>query len=338
MRFEEEWCIVSVVSQQGGFLRLKWKKERGGEAWPDSAVAIDSPLLRVPRDEGADDQDENTAADAAPQALQDWTVFKEARKQLFPEPAQGSLAHLKSSVGAQLAALECFACPDGVPWKIPAVARLVDALSRQSNGTGLSFLAGDNGGLSPSSAHAIRLGVTKVLRGWERCLSAPSFDQHKTCSPPISAGAQLQQKKTLEGERPAVPSSFPRDEARTRPAYTAYMAEDLYVWSLLFSADKTRKPGDLRCQLQNLVHFVHAWELAHLTPELVVYAVSPWCTHFGQLSSQLDARCVEGCVGGRSCTHFFGPAGLCARGAGRGVVSGRGCLGGRCCSERPAGW
>lgn len=76
------------------------------------------------------------------------------------------------------------------------------------------------------------------------------------------------------------------------------------MWSLLFSADKTRKPGDLRCQLENLVHFVHPWELAHITPELVVYAVSPWCTHFGVLSSHPDARCAEGCVGGRGCTHF----------------------------------
>jgi len=30
-------------------------------------------------------------ADAAPQELQDCSDFKEARKQLFPEPADGSL-------------------------------------------------------------------------------------------------------------------------------------------------------------------------------------------------------------------------------------------------------
>ena len=66
----------------------------------------------------------------------------------------------------------------------------------------------------------------------------------------------------------------------------------------------TRKPGDLRNQLGNLILCVHAWELAHLTPELVAYAVGPWCAHCKQLSTDPNARCVKDCAGRRGCTHF----------------------------------
>ena len=69
----------------------------------------------------------------------------EARKQLFPEPADGSLARLKARVGIQLDTLDCFVCSDGVPWKNPALASLVDELSRQNSGTGLAIMAGVKG-------------------------------------------------------------------------------------------------------------------------------------------------------------------------------------------------
>lgn len=101
--------------------------------------------------------------------------------------------------------------------------------------------------------------------------------------------------------------SFPFDAGRTRPALPPYMAEDMFSWSLLFSADKSKKPGQLLAQLQNLVHFVHPWELAHLSAELACYAVSPWCAHFAELSDTPEVLCVPGvggCAGGRSCTHF----------------------------------
>ena len=43
-------------------------RQRATLAWP-----IDSPLLREPRNDGAEDQVEDGMADAAPQELQDWS-------------------------------------------------------------------------------------------------------------------------------------------------------------------------------------------------------------------------------------------------------------------------
>ena len=239
-------------------------------------MPINSLFLREPRDEGADDQVEDSTADAAPQALQDWSVCKEPRKHLFPEPADGSLAQLKARVGAQLAALDCFARPEGVPLKIPAVASLVEQLSRQKNGTGLSFMAGENGGVSPGAAHAIRLGVTKSSgRGSASFRPRPSTRTRP--GPSLSPLARTSKKrKNVDGERPAVPSSFPRDEARTRPAYPAYMAEDLYVWSLLFSADKTRNVTESMVASRILRHQVTGYALGRRT----TLGAIPWLSDY----------------------------------------------------------
>ena len=283
---------------KAGFVHLRYLD---GLLEEDVALSADSPRIRAAQaPEEADCPEEAERAKAGAEVVL-WSEYAAALDGGGAPATGGVLAQLKRNLAGRLAALEAFVAPEGVDAAFPAHSSLVDELARHKDGTGLLFLSAEGAPLL-TQLQAQRLTLTKVLQGWERCFADPAFDSSAVREPRRVETGPASHKKS--SKKPP-PPELPFDSARTSPALNNYLLRVVQNWSLLHRRQaKTGNGGALLSQLEDLISFLHPWELPHLTVHHVAHAVAAWQVHYGELGLGVLSACPPTCEGGVKCLQF----------------------------------
>ena len=302
---KEWWTAKAHKTSKDGVVRVHYTNSSDAL---DEAMPQESPRIRaadVQRSKGQD-QKESRAADAADPGIP-WVEFEEARKSANPPKgaaaAGGALAQLKDSVRSRLLELEEFQSSSASFPAMADVPSLLGELRRHKRGTGISFLAGEDGAV-PTSVQASGFTLTRVLQGWKRCLDDASFDPRAVQEPVFSAViVRLAARKGEQGAGTQADAVF--DPATTTASMSRYLTGDpLRFWSLQHRGPEGPSVQGIDAQLEDLISNLFLWELAHCNVNHVALAVFPWRKHFGDLPGG-GGGCVPGsCEGGVDCGHL----------------------------------